>query len=46
MTQVILYTSRDGNSVVKESFTTAADGDLAAIPAGSLIPAQRRPCHG
>ena len=30
MTQLILYTSEDGGSVVKESFTTQTEGDLAA----------------
>lgn len=30
MTRLILYTSEDGNSVVKESLTTHTEGGLAA----------------
>ncbi|MCK9188132.1 hypothetical protein [Acidithiobacillus sp.] len=33
-------------SVVKESFTTAADGNLSGIPTGSQNTKQWRPCHG
>ena len=46
MTQVILYTSENGDSVVKESLTTAADGNLSEIPTGSQNPARWRPCYG
>lgn len=35
-----------GDSVVKDSFTTAADGNLSKIPTGSQNPKQWRPCHG
>ena len=34
------------DSVVKDSFTTAADGNLSEIPTGSQNPKQWRPCHG
>lgn len=34
------------DSVVKDSFTTAADGNLSEIPTGSQKPKQWRPCHG
>lgn len=36
----------DADSVVKESLTTAADGNLSEIPTGSQNPKQWRPCHG
>jgi len=36
----------DADSVVKESLTTAADGNLSVIPTGSQNPKQSRPCHG
>lgn len=35
-----------GDSVVKESFTTAANGNPLEIPADSQNPKQWRPCHG
>lgn len=38
MTQLILYNSDDGDSVVKEFFTTAADGNLSEILTGSQNP--------
>lgn len=50
MTQPILYTSEDGNSVVKESFTTAAagqncrDGQSATRAMGAL-PILYTPCR-
>jgi hypothetical protein len=34
------------DSVVKDSFTTAADGNLSVIPTGSQNPKQWRPFHG
>jgi len=46
MTQLNLYTREDGDSVVKKSFTTAADGNLSEIPTGSQNPKPWRACHG
>lgn len=36
----------DADSVVKESLTTTADGNLSVIQIGSQNPKQWRPCHG
>jgi len=36
----------DADSVVKESLTTAADGNLSVIPTGSQNPKQWRPYYG
>jgi hypothetical protein len=35
-----------GDSVVKESFTTAANGNLSEFPTGSKNLKQWGPCHG
>lgn len=45
ITKLIVH-GKGGESVVKESFTTAADGNRSGIPIGSQNPKQWRPCHG
>jgi len=45
VTKLIVH-GKVGESVVNHWLTTAADGNLSAIPTGTQYSKQRRPCHG
>jgi hypothetical protein len=42
----LIVPGKGGESVVNQWLTTAADGNLSAIPTGSQTPKQWRLCHG